>query len=67
MLNRVPPPLPHLKEVKPGDTDNAVQDLRDDMNSLEGGMSWMGTSPKMPFRFMQSSLSPSKQSLTPQH
>ena len=37
------------------------------MNSLEEGLSWMDTSPKMLFMFMQSSQLPSKQSLTPEH
>ena len=55
----------HRGEVS--DRGNAFQDLRDDMDSLEGGMSWMGTSPELPFRFVQSSQSPSKWSLMPEH
>ena len=46
-------PTSHRGEA--GDTDNAVQDLRDDGDSLEGGMSQLGASPKMPFRFTKSS------------
>ena len=38
-----------------GDTGNAVQDLRDDVASLEEGLSQMGAPSEMPFRFMQSS------------
>ena len=45
-----PTPLSHRGET--GDAANAVQDLRDDVVSLEGGMSQMGTSLKTPFRFM---------------
>ena len=43
-----PNPLFHRGEAS--DTGDAVQDLRDDVDSLEGGMSQMGASPKMPFR-----------------
>ena len=37
------------------------------MDLVEKGMSQMGTSPKMPFRFVQSSQFPSEQSLMPEH
>ena len=50
-----------------GDTGDVVQDLRNDVDLLEAVMSWMGTSPKNPFRFMQSSQLPSEWSLTPEH
>ena len=45
-------PSSHRGEA--GSTGDAVQDLRDDVDSLEEGMSQMGASPKMPFRFIQS-------------
>ena len=48
-----------------GDRGNAVEDQRDDVDSLEEGLQWMGASPKMPFRFMQSIQSPFKWSITP--
>ena len=51
-------PLSHRGEAS--NTGNAVQDQRDDVDSLEEGLSWMDASPKMPFRLMQSSQSPSK-------
>ena len=43
-----------------GDTGDAVHNLRDDVASLEEGLSQMGAPSKMPFRFMQSSQLPSK-------
>ena len=43
-----------------GDTGDAVHDLRDDVALMEEGLSEMGVPSKMPFRFMQSSWSPSK-------
>ena len=58
-----PSPSPHRGEAS--DTGNAVLDLRDDVDLLEERMSWMAASSKMPFRFMQSSHSPSEWSLTP--
>ena len=36
-----------------GDTGNAVHDLRDDVASLDEGLSQMGGHSKIPFRFMQ--------------
>ena len=47
-------------------TGDAVQDLGDDVDSLKEGISWMGSSPIMPFRFMLSSQLPSKWSLMPE-
>ena len=52
-MSTFPTPSSHRGEA--GDTGDAVQDVRDDVDSLDGGMPWMGPSPKMPFRFMQSS------------
>ena len=57
-------PSSHRGEA--GDTGAAAQDLRDDVDLLEEGMSQMGASPKIPFRFQQSSWSPSEWSLTPE-
>ena len=48
-----------------GDTGKAVHDQRDDVDSLEERLSKICTPFRMPFRFMQSSQLPSKQSLTP--
>ena len=48
-----PTPSTHIGEAS--DTGNAVQDLRNDVDSLEGGMSWIGASSKMPIRSMQTS------------
>ena len=45
---------------KAGDTAKAVHDLRDDVDSLEERISEMSAPSKKPFRFMQSSQSPSK-------
>ena len=45
-------PLPPSHRGEASDTGTAAQDLRDDVDSLGEGMSWMGTSPKMPFRFL---------------
>ena len=59
-----------LKSASPtpsSHSGNTVQDLRDDVDSLKEGMSWMGASPKTPFRFMQSLQLPSKWSLMPEH
>ena len=50
-----------------GDTDKVVHDLRDDVASLEEGLSQMGTPSKIPFRFKQSSRLPSEWSLLPEH
>ena len=60
-----PTPSSHGGEV--GDTGNAVHDLRDDMASLEEGLSQIGAPSKMPFIFTQSSQLPSEQSLSPEH
>ena len=62
MLKRAPPILPLSHRVEASDTSNAVQDLRDDMDSLEGVKSQMGASPKMPLGFMHCSQLPSEQS-----
>ena len=43
-------PTSHRSEAS--DTADAVQDLMDDMDLLEEGMSQIGPSPKTPFRFM---------------
>ena len=59
-------PTPLSNRGDAGDTGNIVQDLRDDMDSCEEGMSWIGASPKMSFRFMQSSQLPSEWSLMPE-
>ena len=48
-------PTPSSHSSESSDTGDVAQDLRDDVDSLEKGMSQMGTSPKMPFRLMQSS------------
>ena len=53
-------PTPSSHKGEAGDTGNAVQILRDDVDSLEERMSWMGAPSKMPCRFMQSSQSPLK-------
>ena len=53
-----PTPSSHRDEAT--DTGKAVQDLRNDVDLLEEGMSQVGTSPKIPFRFTQSSQSPSE-------
>ena len=53
-----PTPLSHRGVA--GDMANGIHNLKDDVDSLEERMSQMGTSFKMPFRFMQSSRSPSK-------
>ena len=45
-------PSPSSHKGEAGDTSDAVQDLRDDVDLLEEGRSQMDTSPKMPFRFM---------------
>ena len=60
-------PTPSSHRGEASDTGNAVQDLRDDVDSLEEGMSWIGASPKMPFRFTQSSWLHSEWSLMPEH
>ena len=59
-------PSSHRGEDR-GDTDDAVHGLRDDVDSLEERMSQMGAPSKTPFRFMQCSQLPSKQSLKPEH
>ena len=45
---------------KPGDTFDMVQDMMEEVASLEEVLSQMGASSKMPFKFTQSSRSPSK-------
>ena len=50
-----------------GDTSEAGHDLRDDVDSFEERLSLMGTLSRMPFRFTQSSWSPSEWSLMPDH
>ena len=51
---------PSSHGVEAGDRGEAVHDLRDDVASLEEGLSHMGDPSKSPFRFMQSSQLPSK-------
>ena len=58
-LRGAPPPTPSSHSGEAGDTGAAAQDLRDDVDSLEEGMLQLGTSPKIPFRFLQSSQLPS--------
>ena len=48
-------PTPSSHRGETGDIGNAVNDLRDDVDSLEERISQMGIPSKMPFRFMQSS------------
>ena len=60
-----PTPVSHRGEAS--DTGEAVQDLRDDVDSMEEEVSQIGASPKMPFRFTQSRQSPSEQSLMSEH
>ena len=62
MNKRAPPPTPLSHRGEACDTGKAVQHLRYDVDLVEEGMSEIGTSPKMPFRFMQSSQLPSEQS-----
>ena len=55
MLRRPPPPFPPSHRSEAGYMDDAVHDLRDDVASLEEGLSQMGTPSKTPFQFPQSS------------
>ena len=48
-------PTPSSHRGDEGDTGNAVHDVREDVASLEEGLSQMGDPSKTPFRFMQSS------------
>ena len=59
-----PTPSSHRSEA--GDTGDAVDDLRADVDSLNQRISQMGNPSKMPFRFIQSSWLPSKWSLKPE-
>ena len=52
---------------KAEDPCDAVQDLRDQVASLEAALSQMGTSSQMPFQFTQCNGSPSEQSLLLEH
>ena len=60
-------PTPSSYRGEAGDTGYAVHDLRDDVASLEEGLSQMGALSKMLFIFLQSSQSPSEWSLLPEH
>ena len=53
-------PTPSSHRGEASDTGNAVHNLRDDVDSLEEGISQMGATSKAPFRFMQSSQLPSE-------
>ena len=48
-------PTPSSHRGEAGDTGDAVHNLKDDVASLEEGLSQMGTPSKMPFQFSQSS------------
>ena len=48
-------PIPSSNTGEAGDTGNTAHDLRDDVDSLEEGISQMSAPSKMPFRFTQSS------------
>ena len=50
-----------------GGTGDVVHDLRDEMESLEGALSQMGTFSKMPFCFVQCVRSPSGRLISPEH
>ena len=66
MLRRAPP-LPSSHGGEAGGTGDAVNNLRDDVVSLEKELSPMGAPSNTSFRFMQSSRLPSEQSLLPEH
>ena len=60
-------PTPSYQRGEAGDTDNAVYGLRDDVASLEEGLSQKDTLSKMPFKFLQPSQLPSEWSIIPEH
>ena len=63
--NHSPTLLSHVGEA--GDQCDAVQDLRDEVASLEEALSQMGTSSQMPFWFMQCDGFHSEQPLLLEH
>ena len=65
MLKKIAFPTPSSHRGEVGNPGDPVQDLKDNVELLEEGMSWIGTFLRMPFRFMQSIWSPSEQTLMP--
>ena len=58
---------PSSHDGEAGDTGDMVQDLMEEVASLEKVLSQMSASSKMPLKLPRPSRSPSEQSLSPEH